>query len=124
MKKYNFGGDLKPAPTPMSTGADLKKDEDRVPVDQKEYRGMVRSLLYPVATRPDIQFAVCLCARYQAEPRESHLQAVKRIFRYLAFTPTLGLWYSSASSLELFGFSDADFEGVKSIANPYPKTAN
>ncbi|WVZ63860.1 hypothetical protein U9M48_013458 [Paspalum notatum var. saurae] len=60
---------------------------------------MIGSLLYPTATGPDIQFAVCLCARYQASPRTSHRQAVKRIFRYLKFTPELGLWYSSGSSL-------------------------
>ncbi|WVZ93592.1 hypothetical protein U9M48_039560 [Paspalum notatum var. saurae] len=58
---------------------------------------MISSLLYLTATRPDIQFAVCLCARYQASPRTSHRQAVKRIFRYLKFTPELGLWYSSVN---------------------------
>ncbi|WVZ63694.1 LOW QUALITY PROTEIN: hypothetical protein U9M48_013307, partial [Paspalum notatum var. saurae] len=68
---------------------------------------------YPTATRPDIQFAVCLCARYQASPRTSHRQAVKRIFRYPKFTPELGLWYSSGSSLFLRGFSDADHAGCR-----------
>ncbi|WVZ52958.1 hypothetical protein U9M48_003956 [Paspalum notatum var. saurae] len=72
---------------------------------------MIGSLLYLTATRPDIQFAVSLCARYQASPRTSHRQAVKRIFRYLKFTPELGLWYSSGSSLSLRGFSDADHAG-------------
>jgi hypothetical protein len=56
-------------------------------VDQKEYRSMIGSLLYLTATRPDIQFGVCLCARYQSSPRTSHRQVVKRIFRYLKFTP-------------------------------------
>ncbi|WVZ84711.1 hypothetical protein U9M48_031706 [Paspalum notatum var. saurae] len=74
---------------------------------------MIGSLLYLTATRPDIQFAVCLCARYQASPRTSHHQAVKRIFRYLKFTPELGLWYSSGSSLFLRGFSDADHAGCR-----------
>ncbi|WVZ76672.1 hypothetical protein U9M48_024626, partial [Paspalum notatum var. saurae] len=74
---------------------------------------MIGSLLYLTATRPDIQFAVCLCARYQASPRTSHHQAVKRIFRYLKFTPELGLWYSSGSSLSLRGFSDADHAGCQ-----------
>src|SRR5579859_5182716 len=63
---------------------------------------MIRSLLYLTATRPDIQFAVCLYARFQASPRMSHRQAVKRIFRYLRFTPEFGLWYSASSSLSLF----------------------
>ncbi|WVZ51962.1 hypothetical protein U9M48_003059 [Paspalum notatum var. saurae] len=67
---------------------------------------MIGSLLYLTATRPNIQFAVCLCARYQASPRTSHHQAVKRIFRSLKFTPELGLWYSS-------GFSDADHAGCR-----------
>ncbi|WVZ52700.1 LOW QUALITY PROTEIN: hypothetical protein U9M48_003737 [Paspalum notatum var. saurae] len=74
---------------------------------------MIGSLLYQTATRPDIQFAVSLCARYQASPRTSHRQAVKRIFRYLKFTPELGLWYSSGSSLSLRGFSDADHAGCR-----------
>ncbi|WVZ51642.1 hypothetical protein U9M48_002764 [Paspalum notatum var. saurae] len=56
---------------------------------------------------------VCLCARYQASSRTSHYQAVKHIFRYLKFTPELGLWYSSGSSLSLRGFSDADFAGCR-----------
>ncbi|WVZ77228.1 hypothetical protein U9M48_025117 [Paspalum notatum var. saurae] len=74
---------------------------------------MIGSLLYLTATRPDIQFAVFLCARYQASPRTPHRQAVKRIFRYLKFTPELGLWYSSGSSLSLRGFSDADHAGCR-----------
>ncbi|WVZ58446.1 hypothetical protein U9M48_008721 [Paspalum notatum var. saurae] len=72
---------------------------------------MIGSLLYLTATRPDIQFAACLCAR--ASPRTSHRQAVKRIFRYLKFTPELGLWYCSGSSLSLRGFSDADHAGCQ-----------
>ncbi|WVZ52607.1 LOW QUALITY PROTEIN: hypothetical protein U9M48_003651 [Paspalum notatum var. saurae] len=74
---------------------------------------MICSLLYLTATRPNIQFAVCLCARFQASRRVSHHQAVKRIFRNLKFTPELGLWYSSDSSLSLRGFSDADHAGCR-----------
>ncbi|WVZ90010.1 hypothetical protein U9M48_036348 [Paspalum notatum var. saurae] len=80
LKKFNMG-DSKPMTTPMSTNTVLDADEDGEAVDQKEFRGMIGSLLYLTATRPDIQFAVCLCARYQASPRTSHRQAVKRIFR-------------------------------------------
>ncbi|WVZ80512.1 hypothetical protein U9M48_027982 [Paspalum notatum var. saurae] len=80
LKKFNMGGS-KPMTTPMSTNTALDADEDGEAVDQKEFRGMIGSLLYLTATRPDIQFAVCLCARYQASPRTSHLQVVKRIFR-------------------------------------------
>ena len=74
---------------------------------------MIGSLLYLTATRPDIQFAVCLCARFQSSPRTSHRQAVKRIFRYLRLTPEFGLWYFASSSLSLCGFSDADFAGCR-----------
>jgi hypothetical protein len=74
---------------------------------------MIGSLLYLTATRPDIQFSVCLCAHFQASPRTSHQQAVKRIFRYLRYTLELGLWYSVSSSLSLLGFSDADFAGCR-----------
>ncbi|WVZ97964.1 hypothetical protein U9M48_043459 [Paspalum notatum var. saurae] len=108
LKKFEMG-DSKPMTTPMSTNTAL--DEDGEAVDQKEFRGMIGSLLYQTATRLDIQFAVCLCARYQASPRTSHRQAVKRIFRYLKVTPELGLSYSSSSSLSLRGFSDADHAG-------------
>ena len=74
---------------------------------------MIGSLLYLTATRPDIQFGVGLCARYQASPRTSHRQVGKRIFRYLKFTHEFGLWYSADSSLVLVGFSDADFDGCR-----------
>ncbi|WVZ64518.1 LOW QUALITY PROTEIN: hypothetical protein U9M48_014020 [Paspalum notatum var. saurae] len=107
LKKFEMG-DSKPMTTPMRTNTALDADEDGEAVDQKEFRGMIGSLLYLTATRLDIQYAVCLCARYQASPRTSHRQAVKRIFRYLKFTPVLGLWYFSGSSLSLRGFSDAD----------------
>ncbi|WVZ75854.1 LOW QUALITY PROTEIN: hypothetical protein U9M48_023878 [Paspalum notatum var. saurae] len=112
LKKFEMG-DSKPMTTPMRTNTALDADEDGEAVDQKKFQGMIGSLLYLTATRPDIQFAVCLCARYQASPRTSHRQAVKRIFRYLKFTPELGLWYSSGSSLFLRGFSDADHAGCR-----------
>ncbi|WVZ54057.1 LOW QUALITY PROTEIN: hypothetical protein U9M48_004922 [Paspalum notatum var. saurae] len=111
-KKFEMG-DSKPMTTPTSTNMALDADEDGEAVDQKEFRGMIGSLLYLTATRPDIQFAVCLCACYQASPRTSHRQAVKRIFRYLKFTPEHGLWYYLASSLSLRGFSDADHAGYR-----------
>jgi hypothetical protein len=72
---------------------------------------MIGSLMYLTATRPDIHFAVCLCARFQASPRTSHKKIVKRIMRYLRFTPEFGLWYSSLSVLSLYGYFDADFVG-------------
>ncbi|WVZ71087.1 LOW QUALITY PROTEIN: hypothetical protein U9M48_019711 [Paspalum notatum var. saurae] len=93
--------------TPMSINTALDADEDGEAVDQKEFQGMIGSLLYLTANRPDIHFAICLCTHYQASPRTSHRQAVKRIFKYLKFTPELGLWYSSGSSLSLRGCDHA-----------------
>ena len=72
--------------TPMSPATKLDKDEKGKYVNQKLYRGMIGSLLYLTASRPNIIFSVCLCARFQACPKESHLSAVKRIFRYLIGT--------------------------------------
>jgi hypothetical protein len=99
--------------TPMSMTTALDVDEEGEHVDQKEYRSMIGSLLYLTATRPNIQFSVCLCAHFQVSPRTSHRQAVKRIFKYLCHTPEFGLWYSASSSLALHGFSDADFAGCR-----------
>ncbi len=69
--------------------------------------------MYLTASRLDIQFAVCLCARFQASPRASHRQAVKRIMRYLNHTLEFGIWYSTSSSICLSGYSDADFGGCR-----------
>jgi len=78
LKKFDMA-DAKPLSTPMVTTTALDADEDGEAVDLKEYRSMIGSLLYLTATRPDIHFDVCLCARFQASPRISHRQAVKRI---------------------------------------------
>jgi hypothetical protein len=116
--------DSKAMATPMSTTTALDADEEGEHVDQKQYRSMIGSLLYLTVTRPDIQFSVCLGARFQASPRTSHRQAVKRIFRYLRHTPNFGLWYSASSSLALHGFSDADLPGVGWIGSPLLGLAN
>jgi hypothetical protein len=112
LKKFKMD-DLKPLSAPMSMTTTLDADEDGEPVDQEEYQSTIDSLLYLTATRLDIQFSVCLCARFQVSPRTSHWQAVKQIFRYLRYTPELGLWYSMSSSLSLLGSSDADFAGCR-----------
>ncbi|XP_073016049.1 uncharacterized protein [Primulina eburnea] len=77
------------------------------------FRSMIGSLLYATASRPDIMFSVCLCARFQSCPKESHLFALKRIFKYLSNTPNLGLWYSKNSFFDLKAYCDADFGGYK-----------
>jgi hypothetical protein len=121
MRKFKME-DSKAMTTPMSTTTSLDADEEAEHVDQKEYWSMIGSLLYLMATRPDIQFSVCLCAHFQASPRTSHWQAVKRIFRYLRHTPDFGLWYSASSSLALHGFLDADFAGCRLDRKSTPRT--
>ncbi|GKB62226.1 hypothetical protein Tco_0918412 [Tanacetum coccineum] len=74
---------------------------------------MIGTLLYLIASRPDLQFAICMCARYQARPTEKHLHAVKRIFRYLKGTVNRGLWYPKDSSITLTAFVDADHAGCQ-----------
>jgi hypothetical protein len=110
MKKFNMA-ELKPVSTPISTVASLGPDEDGKAVDQREYKSMIGSLLYLTTTRPDIQFVVGLCACFQAFPHSSHQTVVQQVFRYLKHTPEFGIWYSASSSLDLVGFSDADFTG-------------
>ncbi|KAJ3673013.1 hypothetical protein LUZ60_006387 [Juncus effusus] len=103
----------KTSDTPMVKDVKLDADESGESVDIFGYRGMIGSLLYLTASSPDIMFAVCLCARFQANPKVSHLNAVKRIFKYLKGTLNLGLWYGRDSSLSLLGYTDADFAGSK-----------
>jgi hypothetical protein len=108
MKKFNMAK-LKPVSTLMSMATALDSDENGEAVDQREYRSMIGSLLYLTVTRLDIQFNVCLCAQFQASPHSSHWQAIQQIFRYLKYTLEFEIWYSASSSLDLVGFSDADF---------------
>nr|GFA34919.1 uncharacterized mitochondrial protein AtMg00810-like [Tanacetum cinerariifolium] len=82
-------------------------------VDSSHYHGMIGTLLYLTASRPDLQFAICMCARYQARPIEKHVHAVKRIFRYLRGTVHRGLWYPKDSSVSLTAFVDADHAGCQ-----------
>ena len=96
LKKFDMA-DAKPMTTPMTTTTALDPDEDGEEVDQRNYQSMIGSLLYLTAMRPDIHFVVCVCARFQASPRTSHRQAVKRILRYLKYTTEFGLWYSALS---------------------------
>nr|GFC44271.1 uncharacterized mitochondrial protein AtMg00810-like [Tanacetum cinerariifolium] len=88
------------------------KDGTRKDVELHLYRSMIGSLMYLAASRPDIMFAVCACARHQVTPKECHLHAVKRIFRYLKGHPKLGLWYPKASPFDLVAYSDSDYGGA------------
>ncbi|GKA04658.1 retrovirus-related pol polyprotein from transposon TNT 1-94 [Tanacetum coccineum] len=88
-----------PVDTPMVEKSKLDEDTQGKAVDPTHYRGMVDTLMYLIASRPDLTFAVCMCARYQAKPTKNHLHAVKRIFKYLRGTVNRGLWYPKDSSI-------------------------
>ena len=98
---------------PMDTKCHLELSPQGVDADQNLYRSMIGSLLYLCASRPDIVLSVGVCARYQAAPKDSHMQAVNRILRYLVYTPRFGLWYPKGSNFTLAGYSDSDWAGCK-----------
>ena len=112
LKKFGIN-EAKAISTPMGTNGNLDSDASGNMVDQKLYRSMIRSLLYVTASRPDVMFSVCMCARFQSSPRESYLKAIKRILRYLKHTLNVGLWYPKGVRFELIGYSDSDYVGCK-----------
>ncbi|KAJ9545432.1 hypothetical protein OSB04_025139 [Centaurea solstitialis] len=111
LQKFGMN-DAKPASTPMETHKHLTADVEGEEVDVHQYRSMIGSLMYLTASRPDIMFAVCVCARFQVRPKESHLHAVKRIFKYLKGQPRLGLWYRNDTSFDLVAYTDSDYGGA------------
>nr|GEW43217.1 retrotransposon protein, putative, Ty1-copia subclass [Tanacetum cinerariifolium] len=119
LKKYGFES-CDPVDTPMVEKSKLDEDKERKVVDPSYYRGMIGTLLYLTASRPDLQFEIYMCARYQARPTEKHVHAVKRIFRYLRGTVNRGLWYPKDSSVVLTAFADADHAGCQDIRRSTP----
>ncbi|GKA10398.1 putative ribonuclease H-like domain-containing protein [Tanacetum coccineum] len=111
LKRFGFT-EVKTASTPIETQKPLLKDEDGKEVDVHMYRSMIGSLMYLTSSRPDIMFAVCACARYQVNPKVSHLYVIKRIFRYLKGQPKLGLWYPKDSPFDLVAYTDSDYAGA------------
>ena len=99
--------------TSMSSSIKLDKSEKCKSINSTMYRGMIGSLLCLTTSRPNIMYNVCLCARFQSCPKESHLSAIKRILRYLKGTMEIDLWYPKGDNFELIGFSDVDFTGCK-----------
>ncbi|GJW90201.1 hypothetical protein Tco_0167754 [Tanacetum coccineum] len=99
--------------TLMMEKSKLDEDTQRKAVDPTHYRGMVGTLMYLTASRPDLTFVVCMCARYQAKPTEKHLHVVKRIFKYLRGTVNRGLWYPKDSSIALTAYADVDHVGCQ-----------
>ncbi|GKC09814.1 putative ribonuclease H-like domain-containing protein [Tanacetum coccineum] len=111
LKKFDFAT-VKTASTPIETNKALVKDEEVEAVDVHLYKSMIGSFMYLIASRPDIMFTVCACARFQVTPKTSHINAVKRIFRYLKGQPNLGHWYPRDSPFDLETFSDSDCAGA------------
>jgi hypothetical protein len=118
LKKFDMNN-AKPIKTPMPSNGHLDLNEEGKRIDQKVYRSMIGSLLYLCASRPDIMLSVCMCARFQANPKECHLMAIKRIFRYLlVHTPNLGLWYPKGSTSNSdYASSKVDRKSTSGLAN-------
>ncbi|GJY17100.1 retrovirus-related pol polyprotein from transposon TNT 1-94 [Tanacetum coccineum] len=102
-----------PVDTPMVERTKLDEDLSRIPVDHTQYRSMIGSRMYLTASRPDLVFAVCMCARYQSKPTKKHLEAVKRVFWYLQGTINMGLWYPKDTAMALTAYADADHAGCQ-----------
>nr|GEV50642.1 ribonuclease H-like domain-containing protein [Tanacetum cinerariifolium] len=111
LKKFGYS-DVRSANTPMDNENPWGKDRPGKNVELHLYRSMIGSLMYLTASRPDIMFAVCTCARHQVTPKECHLHDVKRIFRYLKGHPKLGLWYPKEFPFALMAYSDSDYGGA------------
>jgi len=110
LKKFGME-DSKPVCTPITIGCKLRKNDESPKANQSRYISMIRGLLCLTATRPDIMHVVCLVARFQEDPKESHVVAVKRIFGYLKGTPDHGLWYPKDNDFALSAYTDADWVG-------------
>nr|GEU83876.1 putative ribonuclease H-like domain-containing protein [Tanacetum cinerariifolium] len=111
LKMFGYS-DVRSANTPMDKENPWGKDRPGKDVELHLYRSMIGSLMYLTASRPDIMFAVCACARHQVTPKECHLHEVKRIFRYLKGHPKLGLWYPKESPFDLVAYSNSDYGGA------------
>ncbi|GJX04053.1 retrovirus-related pol polyprotein from transposon TNT 1-94 [Tanacetum coccineum] len=112
VKKYGLNS-TDSVDTPMIENKKQNEDLQGKQVDAILYRGMIRSLMFLIARRPDLNYVVCLCAWYQAKPTEKHLQALKRIFRYLNGTINMGFWYSKDTDMSLTSYADADHAGCQ-----------
>jgi hypothetical protein len=101
--------DSTPMNIPMVTGCKLRKDDDSPNVDQSSYRSMIGSLFYITTSHPDIMHVVRMVGGYQVAPKQSHMLAVKRIFRYLKGRMNYGLWYPRNDNFQLSVYSDVDW---------------
>ncbi|XP_026396613.1 uncharacterized protein LOC113291276 [Papaver somniferum] len=96
-------------------GIEVQQTERGIFINQQRYvedfKGLVGCLRYLTATRPDIMYAVCLVSRFMEESRQSHLQAAKRVLRYVIGTTSIGILYNASEDLKLVGFTDSDWAG-------------
>ncbi|GKA27639.1 retrovirus-related pol polyprotein from transposon TNT 1-94 [Tanacetum coccineum] len=102
-----------PVDTPIVDRLKLDEDPLGILVDQTRFRSMVSSLMYLTASRPDLVFALCMCTRYQTSPTKKHLEALKRVFRYLRGTINWGLLYPKDAAMALTAYADADHVGCQ-----------
>jgi hypothetical protein len=105
--------DAKPINTPMGTSGYLDLDVGGKSIDEKVYRSMIGSLFYLCESRLYIMLYVCMYARFQSNPKECHLVAMKRILRYPVHMPHFGLWYPKCSTFDLIWYSDFDYVRCK-----------
>ena len=98
-----------PVSTPMVVGCKLSKDDPSPNVDQRSYQSMIGSHMYITASHPDIMQDVGMVGRFHCDPKQIHLVAVKRIFKYLKGTMNYGLWYPRNQNFQLTAYSDADW---------------
>ncbi|GJS60889.1 hypothetical protein Tco_0655673 [Tanacetum coccineum] len=115
LKKFGIDS-CDPVDIPMVEQLKLDEDPLGIPVDQTQFCSMVGSLMYLTASRPDLVFVVCICARYQVSPTKKHLEALKRVFRYLRGTINWGLWYPKDTAMALTAYADADHAEAEYIA--------
>ncbi|GKC29586.1 retrovirus-related pol polyprotein from transposon TNT 1-94 [Tanacetum coccineum] len=118
LKKFRMDS-CDPVDTPMVDRLKLDEDPLGIPVDHTRFWSMVGSLMYLTASRPDLVFVVCMCARYQASPTKKHLEALKRVFRYLRGTINWGLWYPKDTAMALTAYADADHAGCQDTRRKY-----
>ena len=111
--KKNKLDDVKHASTQMALNIKLDLNPRGKLVSENVYRSMIDLLLYLTTCKLDIMINVCLCVRVQIAPEGSHLNAIKRIFRYLTGTNDISLWYSREGDLNLMGYLEADYASYK-----------
>nr|GFA25383.1 hypothetical protein [Tanacetum cinerariifolium] len=118
LKKFGMDS-CDPIDTPMVDQLKLDEDPLGILVDRTRFYSMVRSLMYLTASRPDLVFVVCMCARYQASPTKKHLGALKRVFWYLRGSLNWGLWYLKDTAMALTAYADADHAGCQDTRRNY-----